>query len=345
MIAAMNRHGRRRQKALTHKAQHFIAQGYTRAWRDPNRAAHEEPYVWLFVRDGPTADKPGKRKAPANIFTEPEMYTITPANDPGGRDLSLEHGLARIESDFCAVRNDFIEPRKALGLHERAVVLAFAATSQFRTPGFRDHTRSQWQPILDMGREIEEQMAKATPEERAKAGRRPPSLAGIGRERECLTLEQVQQIVDQPLQTMLAAYASALVPLLAKLTNFSILCTVKTPGFISSDEPTTWFDPEWPKRPPMFQALGLMYETVEITMPISPTRMLFLGRQNEWPEYMDLDALDFDERLLNEMNRRTCRLAREKIAVSRNEFRSVWAEQGEPPPDAWRAPDNQAIVT
>ena len=341
----MNRKERRKQKVLTHKAQHYIAQGYTRAWCDPTRAAHEEPYVWLFDRDGPTVDKPGRRKAPVNIFKEPDMYTITPANDPGGRDLSLEHGLGRIESDFCAVRKDFIEPRKPLGARERVVVLAFAATTQFRTPGFREHTREQWTPILEMGREMEEQMAKATPEQRAKAARRPPSLASVGRERESFTLEQVQEIVDQPLQTMLAAHANALVPLLAKMTNFSIWCTEKTPGFITSDQPTVWFDPEWPKRPPMFQAPALMYETVEITMPISPTRMLFLGRQNEWSEFMDLDELDLDDRLLNELNRRTCRLAREKVVVSRNEFRSVWAEQGEPPADAWRAPgDDDAVV-
>lgn len=333
----MNRHARRKQKAMTHKAQHFIAQGYSKAWCDPNKAAHEEPYVWIFGRDGPTAEAPGKRKAPVNIFKEPEMYTITPVNDPRRRDLSLEHGLGRIESDFCAVRRDFIEPCRPLGERERAVLLAFAASSQYRTPGFREHTRSQWQPVLDMGREMEEQLRTATPEQKARMAR--GSLGSSDRSKS-MTMEQVQAIVDKPLQTTLASHVRVTVDLLAKMTNLTILCTAKTPGFITSDEPVVWFDPASHKRPPMFQGPALMYDTIEITMPISPTRMLFLGRQNaHWPEYMDLDALDLNERLLNDLNRRTCRYARQKVVVSRDEFRPIWAEPGTPPPDSWRADD------
>ena len=332
----MNRHERRKQKALTHKAQHYIAQGYTRAWCDPGKADRDEPYVWLFDRDGPTAETPGKRKAPVNIFKEPEMYTITPANDPQSRDLSLEHGLGRIESDFCAVRRDFIEQAHPLGERERAILLAFAACSQFRTPSFREHTRSQWEPVLDMGRELEEKMRTATLEQKARARSRVSSDR-----KNSMTTEQVQQIVDKPLQTMLATHVRVTVPLLQKMMNLTIICTEKTPGFITSDAPVVWFDPESCKRPPKFQGPALMYETIEITMPISPTRMMFLGRQNtRWPEYMNLDALDLNELLLNDLNRRTCRHAREKVVVSCNEFRSIWAVSGEPPPDAWRAIDD-----
>lgn len=334
----MNRHDRRKQKALTHKAQHYIAQGYTRAWCDPGKANHEQPFVWLFARDGPTAETPGKRKAPVNIFKEPEMYTITPANDPWGRDLSLEHGLGQIEKDFCAVRRDFIEPAHPLGERERAILLAFAACSQFRTPGFREHTRSQWQRVLDLGRGMEKQLRTATPEQKARmAG--ASSFGSSGR-KNSMTMEQVQQIVDKPLQSVLASHVRTIVPLLQKVTNLTILYTEKTPGFITSDEPVVWFDPASCKRPPMFRGPALMYETIEITMPISPTRMMFLGRQNAgWPEYMNLDAQDLDERLLNDLNRRTCRYAREKVVVSRNEFRPIWAENGKPPPDAWSAAD------
>lgn len=322
---------------MTHKAQHFVAQGYSKAWCDPNKAAHEEPFVWLFDRDGPTAEAPGKRKAPVNIFKEPEMYTITPANDPQGRDLSLEHGLGRIESDFCAVRRDFIEPCRPLGDHERAVLIAFAACSQYRTPGFREHTREQWQPVLEMGRELEERMRTATPEQKRSAAR----AASVGSsDRKSMTMEQVQAIVDKPLQTTLRSHVRVTVDLLAKLTHLTILCTAKTPGFITSDEPVVWFDPESYKRPPMFQGPALMYETLEITMPISPTRMLFLSRRDMgWPEYMNLDVLDLNDRALNDLNRRTCRYAREKVVVSRNEFRPVWADPGAVPPDAWRADD------
>lgn len=97
--------------------------------------------------------------------------------------------------------------------------------------------------------------------------------------------------------------------------------TAKTPGFITSDEPVVWFDPASHKRPPMFQGPALMCDTIEISMSISPTRMLFFGRQNaHWAEHVDLDALDLNERPLNDLNRR-----KQKVVVSRNEFRPIWA--------------------
>ena len=333
----MNRHERRKQRRWENKAQHYVAKGYTRAWCDPDKAKHEEPYVWVFDRDGPTPDNPAKRKAPVNIFWEPEMYTITPADNPVGRDLSLEHALSRLETDFCAIRRDFIEPRRPLGARERGVLLAFLASSKFRTPGYREHTRSQWQPILDKGRAMEKWALTATADQRANAAR----TGSIGSSGNGMTMDEVQAIVDKPLQTMLEVHVSTTVPLLATMTHMRIMCTEKKPGFITGDEPVVWFDPEAYKRPPLYRAPALMYETIEITLPISPTRMMFLGRKNhDWPQYMNLDEIDPDDFLLADLNRRTCRFAREKVVVSRNEFRPIWAEIGELPLDAWRPPEN-----
>jgi hypothetical protein len=55
---------------------------------------------------------------------------------------------------------------------------------------------------------------------------------------------------------------------------------------------------------------------------------------------MNFDEIDPYDFLLNDLNRRTCRFARKKVVVSRNEFRSIWAEEGELPPDAWRPPED-----
>lgn len=333
----MNRHERRKQRRSDNKAQHYVAKGYMRAWCDPSRAKHEEPYVWVIDRDGPTSEKPAKRKAPINIFWESEMYTITPADNPLGRDLSLEHALNRLETDFCAVRRDFIEPRRPLGARERSVLLAFLASSKFRTPGYREHTRSQWQPVLEKGREVEQWALTATTEQRANAAR----IGSIGSSGKGMTMDQVQAIVEKPLQTMLAAHVRTTVPLLAKMTHMTIFCTDRPPGFITGDEPVVWFDPEAYKRPPFYRAPALMYKTIEITLPISPTRMMLLGRQNdEWPQYLNLDEIDPFDNVLDDLNRRTCRFSREKVVVSRNEFRPIWAENGELPPDAWRPPED-----
>lgn len=338
----MSRQERRKQRRSENKAQHYVAKGYTRAWCDPGKAKHEEPYVWLFDRDGPTAENPGRRKAPVNIFWEPEMYTIRPAENPLERDLSLEHALSKLETDFCAVRRDYVEPMRPLGARESIVLLAFLASSKFRTPGYREHTRSQWQPVLDKGRAVEKWARTATPEQRAIATR----MSSVGTFGNGMTMDQVQAIVDKPLQTMLEIHVNTTVPLLAKMTHIRILCTNKTPGFITGDEPVVWFDPEAYKRPPLYRAPALMYDSVEITLPISPTRMMILGRKNrDWPGYMDLDEIDHDDMLLDELNRRTCRFAREKIVVSRNEFRSIWGQYGELPPDAWRPSEEDSDDT
>jgi len=333
----MNRHERRKHKALTHKGQHFVPEGYLRAWCDPGKAAHETPYVWVFDRNGPTLEQPGKRKAPANIFKEKEMYTIKPPGDPDGRDLSLEYALNRIENDFCVVRRDFIELGRTLGERERAILVAFVACSRYRTPGHREHTRAQWMPVLSKARELENRVRAATPDERVRMARFNSLASRSDTPR--MGIEQLQALVDRPLQTSLVSHVQATVPLLQKLTNLTVLCTDKTPGFITCDEPVVWFDPEAYKRPPPFQSPALMYKTIEITVPISPRRMLFLGRQNSgWPEFLNLDALDIDERLVDELNRRTCAFAREKIVVSRNEFRQVWTKTDELPSDACSAP-------
>ncbi|MEQ1883385.1 MAG: DUF4238 domain-containing protein, partial [Burkholderiales bacterium] len=225
----------------------------------------------------------------------------------------------------------------ALGARERDVLLAFLASSKFRTPGYREHTRSQWQPILERGRALEKWAHTATAEQRANAAR----IGSIGSSGKGMTMDQVQAIVQKPLQTMLKVHVSTTVPLLERMTHMRILCTEKTPGFITGDEPVVWCDPEAYKRPPLFQAPAFMYESIEITLPISPTRMMFLGRKNhEWPQYMNLDEIDPNDILLDDLNRRTCRFAREKVVVSRNAFRPIWAETGELPPDAWRPSEN-----
>lgn len=338
----MNRHERRKQRRSKNKAQHYIAKGYMRAWCDPGRAKHEDPYVWVFDRNGPTAEKPGKRKAPKNIFSEPEMYTITPADNPEGRDLSLEYALGQLETDFCAVRRDYVEPRRPMGTREHGVLLAFLASSKFRTPGSREQTRSQWRPVLDKAQAMTNWMDRATPEQRANAAR----ISSIGNTGKGITLDQVQAIVDKPLQTMLPVHVRTVVPLLAQMTHLRILCTEKSPGFITGDEPVVWLDPAAYRRPPLHQAPALMYETIEITLPISPTRFLFLGRKNEhWPEYMNLDEIDHDDFILDDLNRRTCRFAREKVVVARNVFRSIWAIDGKLPPDAWQPHEDDEKAT
>jgi len=92
----MNRHEHRRAQKFEKKAQHYFTKSDLRAWCDPARPPGHEPYVWVMDRTGPTEDKPAKRRAPKNGFSEPDMYAIWSANDPKERDLSLEDMLSQI---------------------------------------------------------------------------------------------------------------------------------------------------------------------------------------------------------------------------------------------------------
>jgi hypothetical protein len=71
--------------AKSHKAQHWIPRSYLQAWTEPDVPANHEPFVHVFSKDGDRH----RRRAPSNIFTETDLYTIKQPG--GGRDLRLEH--------------------------------------------------------------------------------------------------------------------------------------------------------------------------------------------------------------------------------------------------------------
>lgn len=108
-------------KARTNKAQHFVPKSYLAAWTDPDTPAHMTPYVWKFPREGGS----GRRKAPANVFSETDAYTIPIPG--GGRDLRVEHGLSQLENGLEQLRVQFIERRRQI---PEARFVRFIALSQ-----------------------------------------------------------------------------------------------------------------------------------------------------------------------------------------------------------------------
>ena len=88
--------------AKSHKSQHWVPRSYLQAWVDPDTPAGHEPYVNVISRDGGEV----RRRAPSNIFTETDLYTIQLPD--GRRDLRLEHGLSQLETDFFEMRRKFL---------------------------------------------------------------------------------------------------------------------------------------------------------------------------------------------------------------------------------------------
>lgn len=304
----------------SHKKQHFIPTSYLGAWTDPECPADKDPFVWVFDADGTAS----RAKAPKNIFHETYMYTITGKN--GERDLRLEHGLSGLESEFARLRRDKLAKHETLTDIEHLLVCLFIAAAHARTPGQREHWREQWQRPLKIMDDLAERMKTAT-EEQKRAMARMPTLSS--KKDRGMSHEQVRQLVEEPLQALLFPQIRTMGPQLAKL-DFMVLETDDDVGFITSDRPCVWCDPEGYKRPPLYRAPALMYPTIEITFPISPRQCIVLNRMGLAGYRKSLNAL-----LVQHFNRRTRFWADDQFVVCKNKTDPVWFDPGEEPEDSW----------
>jgi hypothetical protein len=303
-----------------HRKQHFVPESYLKAWCDPATPTGQTPYVWMFNKDGSNP----RRKAPENIFHESDLYTIHRAD--GQRDLRLEHGLAGLESEFVRIRDRKLARKEKIDRPEHVVLCAFIAAAHARTPSQRDHLRGQFANLLEKMDQMRAWAKTATPEQR----RAMASPASLDSRRPRATYDDVKRIVDKPMETMLASMVQTETPLL-RLLDMAIFTTREgTPGFITSDYPCVWFDPEAYKRPPFFQQPALIYRSIEISMPVSPRQMIVLNRLGISGYF------DAWEALVDEHNRRTRFHCAEYFVNSSNSSKTFWFDPGEEPEDSWR---------
>lgn len=273
----------------SHKKQHFVPQCYTKAWHDPTAPAGPKnaAYVWVFDRDGSNA----RRKAPANIFTETDIYTIT--RPDGERDLRLEHGFQELEDKFTRIRNLKFRKRIWPNAEDLAWLFSFVATAQARTAAHRNFHRQQWARIRERMEEVETAFRKSTPARQAAMAQ--VSRGGAtSRSDEGLSIEDVRLFEDQPIQKMLAATIRAVIPIFGRM-HVCVLCTDDPIGFVTSDRPCNWFDPNAYKRQPIFRSPGLSSSTIEVTLPISPKQCLLITHNSEYRGYVDVEQLVVDE--------------------------------------------------
>lgn len=179
---------------MEHKKQHWVPQSYLAAWCDPDTPTDQEPFLWMFPKDG----GPGRRKAPKNIFHETDMYTIK--GPEGARDLSLEQGLSGLEGMFAEVRREKLEPRVELDAQDRLVICAFVAAAVGRTRKQREHMRSQWAGVLEDMEAIREAMQGKSPKERSDLAR---LMSSGGSRASSLGYPEVKRLAEAPLQTTL----------------------------------------------------------------------------------------------------------------------------------------------
>ena len=309
----------------SHKKQHFVPQCYTKAWIDPTIPVGPKiaPFVWVFDQDGTNA----RRKSPANLFTETDIYTITKAD--GQRDLYLEHGFGDLEDRFTRIRNLRFAKNQWPTAEEMVFLLAFVATFQARTQANRDHQRQQWGNIRQRMEEMQKSYEEASPAKKV-AFERMGSIGPIGSDR-CsgMTIQDVKVMEEFPIQTMMGTIVKTVLPIFQRM-SCAVLQTDDPIGFVTSDHPCTWFDSESYKLQPFYRGPGLYSSTIEITLPISPRQCLVLSHRSRLNGYIDIP-----QHVVDELNYRHLSHCKDSFISHSQQTRQIWFEKREMPDDAW----------
>ena len=315
---SMSKHGKTKHYAK----QHFVAQCYTKPWHDSSSyGENKTPYVWVFDKDG----KNPQRRAPVNIFTENDIYTF-PAPD-GTRDLSLEHGLQELEDKFTRIRNTTFFRGVWPDAEQMSWILAFVSTAHSRTQSFRDFHAQQWRNIRERMEDLSQSMKIASPEQRKSAA----SISSLERTDKSRgwSIDDVRKFEERTLQYMLPSIMSFELPVMARMA-IAVFRTDDPVGFVTTDTPVMYFDPDAYKRQPIYRSPGLGCKSIEITLPLSPKLCLALTHQPEFSGFIDTP-----HRALNELNRLRIYCADKNFISCKNEIRPEWFQHPSMPEDSW----------
>lgn len=292
---------------MKNKRQHFIPSSYLNAWCDSETLQLDSkfvPYVWVFSKDGSEVDT----KPPDKLFFEKDLYTFH--TQDGLRDLGLETSLSRLEGGFARLRSDKLDRKISISPKDHLVLCAFAAAMYGRTKAHADDWSARWQEVHALSDRVQEVWEGAGPEKRAAI---ESSLQGWDSDNErALSFEELDEIAAHPFHPTIEVLITDITPLLFKFP-FAILEAAQGMSFITSDDPCVWFDPEGMG--------GLASPTLEITLPLSPKQLLFIGRQlattgNYVPDTSSV--------LTEFLNRRTRAHSDRKFVSNRGELRFAW---------------------
>jgi len=308
-----------KRKKYEQRKQHFVPACYLKAWLDPSapKTSKNTPYVWLFDKKGENR----KAKAPEKIFRESDMYTLTTPD--GGNDLRLENGLATVESNFTKVRNSKFNFRRPLTDEDWLWTCLFAATAHNRTAARRNLLLDQMERV----KELFERVAGPDWESRTVDPELPPHV-----NRSKVYIPQpgdFDNLKEITTTTLLNSAANVILPKLLAMHK-TVLCVTDTPGFLTTDAPSTWYDPTAYRRHPFERAVGLMNPSIEITLPISPTQCLLFTHNPVGPLYAEVEPDWVDV-----LNHRHAAHAPTTVVVRSRETRASWFQPRELPADSW----------
>src|SRR5581483_10773694 len=165
-----------RRRLISSPKQHYVPRSYLAGWVDSRTPAGQEPYVWVFKK----GEKKGRRKAPSNIFTETDLYTVEV--ESGGKNYAIEEALSKLESRFAMILREKITKHLPLGDEERAFLCAFVSAMLQRTLRHRDNLESFIDQIIKNAEILErEHKLSSTESDRLKRFRRDGHKVGMMR--------------------------------------------------------------------------------------------------------------------------------------------------------------------
>jgi len=100
---------------------------------DPNTPAGQEPYVWVFNR----GERQGRKKAPSNLFTETDLYTLK--LNTGKKNYVIEETLSNLESKYATILQEKIKKHLLLTEEEHIFLCAFVSVMLQRTLRHKDN--------------------------------------------------------------------------------------------------------------------------------------------------------------------------------------------------------------
>jgi hypothetical protein len=319
--------------------QHWVPASYLRAWCDPASAELQDPYVWRFSKDGSEV----RAKSPQNLFRESDLYTFL--DKDGSRDLTIERELSKLEDKFERLRRDKIMQCESMTDEDKVTFFLFVATARFRTLKSRDRWTPQLREAVELGDRIKAHIESLPSGQKAALENLRVMSGGP-----TFSAEDLRSLSEQPLQLMLPIVTQLEAAFLSCMT-MTIFCTSSHPGFITSDAPVVWFEPELNKLPPD-RSLALGSPTIEVTMPIAPSRMLLLTHGRSTEGYVDISAADnagvnisvapthlvgildrltaIETELIDQLNRRTRFHCDEHFVLNSNQKKDIWFDPGTP---------------
>ena len=230
------------------KQQHYVPQCYLREFVDLNTPPNQEPYVWIFGR----GERKGRKKAPPNIFTETDLYTIKLKT--GEQSYAIEATLSNIESRYADIYRTKIKYHLPLNEDEHIILCAFVSIMLQRTLRQKDNLEHFFNELIE-GTERIERAHNVEPRQSQGLRRLKEDTHKLG------VVQLLPDIVD-----------------LLMNMNVAFLVADKGAKFVTSDDPCNLFNPDlqWQR----FCGLGLAQKKIQVTLPLSPKILLCMSWSN-----------------------------------------------------------------